>query len=86
MEIPEREQNSTSESSEDPDRILVEKVIIPVSDTVKQDPVKKTSALKQREVADDCCSTSEPSEDPDQILVEKVTISVSDTAKPNKIQ
>ena len=70
METPEREQNSTSESSEDPDRILVEKVIIPVSDTVKQDPVKKTSALKQGEVADDCCSTSEPSEDPDQILIE----------------
>ena len=70
LETPEREQNSTSESSEDPDRILVEKVIIPVSDTVKQDPEKKTSALKQGEVADDCCSTSEPSEDPDQILVE----------------
>ena len=39
LETPEREQNSTSESSEDPDRILVEKVIIPVSDTTKQDPV-----------------------------------------------
>ena len=55
LETPEREQNSTSEPSEDPDRILVEKVVIPVSDTVKQDPVKKTSALKQGEVADDCC-------------------------------
>ena len=55
LETPEREQNSTSESSEDPDRILMEKVIIPVSDTAKQDPVKKTSALKQPEVADDCC-------------------------------
>ena len=55
METPEREPNSTSESSEDPDRILVEKVIIPVSDTAKQDPVKQTSALKQPEVADDCC-------------------------------
>ena len=64
LETPEREQNSTSELSEDPDRILVEKIIIPVSDTVKQDPVKKTPALKQGEVADDCCSTSEPSEDP----------------------
>ena len=42
--------------------------------------MKKTSALKQGEVADDCCST-EPSEDPDQTLVEKVTIPVSDTAK-----
>ena len=72
LETPEREQNSTSEPSEDPDRILVEKVVIPVSDTVKQDPVKKTSALKQGEVADDCCSTSESNEDPDQILVEKV--------------
>ena len=50
LETPEREQNSTSDSSEDPDQILVEKVIIPVSDTVKQDPVKKTSALKQGEV------------------------------------
>ena len=29
LETPEREQNSTSESSEDPDRILVEKVITP---------------------------------------------------------
>ena len=55
LETPEREQNSTRESSEDPDRILMEKVIIPVSDTAKQDPVKKTSALKQPEVADDCC-------------------------------
>lgn len=54
-ETPEREQNSTSESSEDPDRILVEKVIIPVSDTAKQDPVKQTSALTQPEMADDCC-------------------------------
>ena len=86
LETPEREQNSTSESSEDPDRILVEKVIIPVSDTVKQDPVKKTSALKQGEVADDCCSTSEPSEDPDQILVEKVTIPVSDTVKQDPVK
>ena len=55
LETPEREQNSTSESGEDPDRILVEKVIIRVSDTAKQDPVKKTSALKQAEVADACC-------------------------------
>ena len=85
METPEREQNSTSEPSEDPDRILVEKVIIPVSNTVKQDPVKKT-ALKQGEVANDCCSTSEPSEDPDQILVEKVTIPVSDTAKQDPVK
>ena len=86
METPEREQNSTSEPSEDPDRILVEKVVIPVSDTVKQDPVKKTSALKQGEVADDCCSTSESSEDPDQILVEKVIIPVSDTAKQDPVK
>ena len=86
LETPEREQNSTSESSEDPDRILVEKVIIPVSDTVKQDPVKKTSALKQGEVADDCCSTSEPSEDPDQMLVKKVTIPVSDTVKQDPVK
>ena len=85
-ETPEREQNSTSEPSEDPDRILVEKVVIPVSDTVKQDPVKKTSALKQGEVADDCCSTSESSEDPDQILVEKVIIPVSDTAKQDPVK
>ena len=42
------------EPSEDPDRILVEKVIIAVSDTVKQNPVKMTSAIKQGEVADDC--------------------------------
>ena len=55
LETPERERNSTSEPSKEPDRILVEKVIIPVSDTAKQDPVKKTSALKQGEVADDCC-------------------------------
>ena len=54
LETTEREQNSTSELSEDPDRILVEKVIIAVSDTVKQNPVKKTSAIKQGEVADDC--------------------------------
>ena len=86
LETPEREQNSTSEPSEDPDRILVEKVVIPVSDTVKQDPVKKTSALKQGEVADDCCSTSESSEDPDQILVEKVIIPVSDTAKQDPVK
>ena len=38
--------SSTSEPSEDPDRMLVEKLIISVSDSVgKQDPVKKTSAL-----------------------------------------
>ena len=86
LETPEREQNSTSEPSEDPDRILVEKVVIPVSDTVKQDPVKKTSALKQGEVADDFCSTSESSEDPDQILVEKVIIPVSDTAKQDPVK
>ena len=55
LETPEKEQTGTSEPSEDPDRILMEKVIIPVSDNVKQDPVKKTSALKQGEVADDCC-------------------------------
>ena len=55
LETLETEQNSRSESSEEPDRILVEKVITPVSDTAKQDPVKKTSALKQGEVADDCC-------------------------------
>ena len=84
LETPEREQNSTSESSEDPDRILVEKVIIPDSDTAKEDPVNKTLALRQGEVADDCCSTIEPSEDPNQILVEKVTIPIS--ALPNKIQ
>ena len=59
LETPEREQNSTSESSEDPDRILVEKVIIPVSDNAKQYPVKKTSAFKQGEVADYCCSATQ---------------------------
>ena len=31
------------------------KLKIPVSDTAKQDPVKETSALKQGEVAHDCC-------------------------------
>ena len=39
--------------------ILVEKVIIPVSDTAKHDPVKKTSAFKRGEVADDCCSATQ---------------------------
>ena len=55
LETPEREQNSTSESSEGPDRMLVEKVIIPDSDTAKEDPLKKTLALKQGKVADGCC-------------------------------
>ena len=48
--------------------------------------MKKTSALKQGEVADNCCGTSEPSEDPDQILVGKVIIPVSNTAKQDSVK